>query len=775
MLRHLTRSKVCSTLVALFLGGVNSNALAGSAMNPASTPPDAAQAASARRALDLLARMTVEEKVGQLSQFFYIDASPTMARRVETAIAGGQAGAVLFVSDPVKINRLQKMAVEQSRLKIPLLVGYDVIHGWNTILPVPIALAASWDPSVAEKAQAVAAAEASAAGINWTFAPMIDVSLDPRWGRRVEGLGEDPYLGSAMTAAQVRGFQGPRLGSPARIMAGPKHFAGYGAGMGGRDYDEAEISDSQLWNAYFPPFKAAIDAGAGNIMSAYMALNGVPATGNHWLLTDVLRQTWGFKGFVVSDADAVSSLTRHGLSASASEAATLALKAGVNMEMISPMGAPVMPNIAKAISQGTVSVAELDKAVLPILETKLRLGLFEHPYVDEAKAAQVAHSAAHDEVARMAAERSAVLLRNEGGLLPLNPASLKSLAVIGPLADAGKDTLGPWAFQAKGPGVSVLEGLKARLPRGVTIEHVDGVHLPARVFPSPFAAMNPTPPQPPIDEDAGIANAVHAARQADVTVLVLGEGQDMAGEAASRASLDLPGRQQELLDAVVATGKPVVVLLMSSRPLNLHDTKAAAIMDIWYPGSQGGAAVARLLLGEVSPAGRLPFSWIRSAAQAPMTYAQLISHEPQGAFKRYWDGSSAPTYPFGYGLSYTSFDYSHLRIEGEHHAIGDTVHVSVDVTNTGQRQCDEVAQLYLHQRSGTSSRPVRELKGFERLSLRPGETRSVHFALRPEDLRYWSAATRDWVQDATSFDIWAGGSSAASLAGSFTIDPAEPK
>lgn len=722
------------------------------------------------RADALIAQMTPEEKAGQVSQYFYLQPMPPANKAALEALQKTGVGAMLFVSDPAEANRLQKIAVEQTRLKIPLLFGFDVIHGLHTIFPVPLAVAASWDPQLAEQSQAVAAAEARAVGIHWAFAPMLDITRDPRWGRIVEGPGEDPYLASAMAAAQVRGFQGDYIGAPNRIIAGPKHFAGYGASLGGRDYDEVNLSDNELWNVYLPPFKAAVDAGAGNVMAAYMGLNGVPAAGNRWLLTTVLRETWGFKGFVVSDANGVQSLVTQGLAVDKADAAARALKAGIDLEMSPPMTSAAMPTLAPSLNEGRITQAQLDDAVRRVLEAKIRMGLFETPYVDAAKAEAVLNNPAHLRLARIAAERSAVLLKNEAGLLPLDKKGIKSIAVIGPLADSGRDTLGPWVFPQNRPqGVSVLAGLKAKLGGSVRLDYSEGVRLPERVFPSPFVMLDPQVKKPALDEAAEIQRAVGLAKGADVAVLVLGEGQDMIGESASRASLDLPGRQQELLDAVVATGKPVVVLLMSARPLNLQETKAQAILDIWYPGSAGGEAVANLLFGDANPGGKLPITWIRDAAQAPNPYGHLISHSPKDADKRYWDGSSAPTYPFGHGLSYTTFKYGDLRVERPNYRVGEPVAVSVNLTNAGARAGDEVAQLYIHQRSGSASRPIRELKGFQRVSLKPGETRTLRFTLKPEDLRYWSAAAGGWVQDEAAFDVWVGGDSRAELATTFEV------
>ena len=718
------------------------------------TPSDAEIQA---RADALIAQMTPEEKAGQLVDMFMI--IPALSKKNEAMVAAGVVGSLLFETEPAEINRLQHIAVDQSRLKIPLLFGFDVIHGLRTIFPVPIAGAASWDPDLVSRNQAIAAKEARTSGITWVFAPMVDIARDPRWGRMVEGAGEDPYLGSAMAAAQVRGFQGNAIGTADHVIAGPKHFAGYGAALGGRDYDEVNLSDSELWNTYLPPFKAAIDAGAGNLMSAYMPMNGIPATGNHWLLTDVLRKQWGFKGFVVSDADAVRNLTNHGYAVDFKDAAVRSLTAGDDMEMA--LFTPAYSNLPEALRQGRITQPQLDDAVRHILEAKIRMGLFEHPYVDERRAVTIAADPTHLIAARIAAERSAVLLRNEGDLLPLDAKAVKSVAVIGPLANSAKDALGPWVFgQAQPIKSTILSGIVDKLHQS-RVTYVQGVSLPPRLNASPFMALNVDPRVtiPTIDDTAGIAQAVAAVRAADVAVLVLGEGQDMSGESASESTLALPGRQQDLLDAVVATGKPVVVMLMNGRPLDLKDSQAAAILDIWYPGSAAGAAAANLLFGDATPGGKLPFSWPRDVGQVPLIYAHLPSHEPEKINKRYWNAPGAPVYPFGYGLSYSTFAFANLRTNQTRIAPGGTVTVSVDLTNTGKRRADEVAQLYIHQRAGNAARPVRELKGFQRVTLDPGEHRLITFRLGDAEFRYWNAATHDWVIDDTVFDLAVGGDS----------------
>ncbi|BDZ64683.1 glycoside hydrolase family 3 N-terminal domain-containing protein [Agromyces mangrovi Wang et al. 2018] len=688
---------------------------------------------------------------------------------VEAAVAAGGAGSVLFVKEPGLANRLQRLAVEESRLGIPLMFGFDVIHGLRTVFPVPVALAASWDPETIERSQAVAAREARAAGIQWTFAPMVDVTRDARWGRIIEGAGEDPYLGSAVAAAQVRGFQGD-LG-PDRVLAGPKHLAGYGASQGGRDYDEAEISDSELRNVYLPPFRAAVDAGAGTVMSAYMDLNGVPASGNRWLLTEVLRDELGFDGFVVSDANAVKSLETQHFAASPTDAAVRAVSAGLDMEMC--MFDPAFRTLPQAVADGLVDEEVIDRAVRRVLAAKFRLGLFEQPYVDEGAADALLGAPAHRAAAREAAERSVVLLKNDGAL-PLEASALGSIAVIGQLADSKRDTLGPWVFDhVTDDAVTVLEGVRSRVGDDVRVVHAPGAGIPGRMFPSMFDRMDPTVEHTPDDHDdeAEIARAVALAEASDLALVVVGERQNQVGENASRATLDLPGRQLEQLQRIAATGTPVVLVVMSGRPLDLRwaDEELPAIVQAWYPGTSGGDAVAAVLFGDVSPAGRLPFTWPRHVGHVPMHYAHLRTFDPEQQGRRYWEEPSTPLYPFGHGLGYATFAYSGLRLDRERIRVGEQVQVRVDVTNESGRDADEVVQLYVHQRHGRASRPVRELKGFRRIRLAAGETRTVGFDLGPDELRYWSASDRDWVQDATTVDVWVGGDSTADLATAFTV------
>jgi len=720
---------------------------------------------------ELLARMTVEEKAGQLTQYFTFPGVPDALAKVEVEVRAGRAGSLLFVSDAEEIDRLQHIAVEESRLGIPLLFGFDVIHGFRTAMPVPLALAASWDPVLAEACQAVAAREARAIGLHWAFAPMVDIARDPRWGRMIEGAGEDPFLGSAMAAAQVRGLQGERIGAPGHVIAGPKHFAGYGASLGGRDYDEVDLSDSELWNVYLPPFKAAIDAGAGNVMSAYMGLNGVPATGNRWLLTDILRNTWDFKGFVVTDAGAAADLETHHFAKDRPEAGARALMAGVDMEMAPPVGGDAaFSTLPAELKAGRITMARLDEAVRRILEQKVRMGLFETPYVDLKRVAEVLTMPAHRAIAARAAERSAVLLRNENGLLPLSR-DLKSIAVLGPFADAARDTAGPWIFrQDDTETVTILAGIRATLGNGARIDHSVGVSVPTRMHRSIFDNdFMPPLPRIEVDDDAEIARSVALAGAAEVAVLVLGEAQIMIGEHASRSSLDLPGRQQELLEAVISTGTPTVVMIMTGRPLDLKGVTPAAQMMVWYPGTRGGEAIARLLFGDVVPGGKLPYTWPRNIGQVPLTYSHLRSFRPEETEMRYWNEPNSPLFPFGHGLSYTRFSYSNIRTSNARVAVGESLEVSVDVTNIGAVAGDEVVQLYIHQRHGTSARPVKELKGFQRVRLDPGKSLVVTFSLTPDHLRYWSSATRDWAQDATTIDVFVGGSSRDTIQSVFDV------
>ncbi len=712
----------------------------------------------------LLERMSLDEKIGQLTQAGAADW--VIGSKVDEVIRKGGAGSVLWLNDTRRFNELQKIAVEESPSGIPLLFALDVIHGYRTIFPVPLALAASWDPAVAEQAQAVAASEARAAGIHWTFSPMLDIARDARWGRIVEGAGEDPYLGAAMAAAQVRGYQGDDLADPERVLACAKHFAGYGASEGGRDYDPVYLSESQLRNVYFPPFQAAVKAGVKTFMSAYMDLNDVPASGSRWLLRDVLRGEWGFEGFVVSDAYAVGNLEIQGHARDGRDAAHRALKAGLNVDMAS---STYPGNLSGLVEDGSLSSAEIDELVRPILATKIQMGLFEAPYVDEALLDEVAARPEHRQAARQAAQRSMVLLRNEGGLLPLAKEQ-RNIAVIGPLADSMEATEGSWmVFGHKPAAVTVLEGIRARVP-AATVTYAPGPEI-HREFPHPLGEFD-TSERKPIQTaeaaEAAFQTALETARGADLVIMVLGEKADMAGEFASRGSLDLPGRQEELLRAVTALGKPVVLVLLNGRPLSINwaAENVPAILEAWEPGTEGGHAVADVLFGDINPGGKLPVCFPRSGSHAPLYYARTLTHLPESSPRyqsRYWDSPTTPLYPFGFGLSYTTFAITDLHLSVARIKTDQTVTVTASVTNTGPVAGDEVVQLYIHQRWGSDSRPMRELKGFRRVTLQPGETQPVQFTLGPDELGYWSTNAQGWVQDAAAFDVWVGADSLATL------------
>jgi beta-glucosidase len=773
MLFLQNRRLICRSVISSFLAFGALALLAPSEHHAqAASAPSAGQAedpAAVRFANDLLAKMTLEEKVGQMEQIGFRE-PPEVPH--EQRIRNEQVGSFLFVTDPVIINRLQHIAVDETRLHIPLIFGYDVIHGFKTIFPVPLALAASWDPSQAEQAQRMAAKEASAVGIRWAFGPMVDIARDPRWGRIMEGAGEDPYLGSRMAAAQIRGFQGDTIGGDEHILASVKHFAGYGAADGGRDYDSSNISDEQLWNVYLPPFHAAIEAGAGSVMSAYMDLNGVPATGNRFLLHDILRDKWGFKGFVVSDWDSVKSLETHGFAASPADAAVRAVNAGVDMEMTSHLFRDYLP---AAVKDGSVKQSTIDDAVRDILIMKYRLGLFTHPYASFDRAKSDLNSPEELAAARAAAERTAVLLRNEGGVLPLKH-SISSIAVVGPLADSKPDTMGSWSIAGNiEKTVTVLEGLRKKLGPAVTINYAKGVEI-ERTTPSIFDDQF-TSPKPVMttqqQRDAEFQHALDAVKKSDVAVLVMGETQDMSGERASRSTLTLPGQQEQLLEAAVATGKPIVLVLLNGRPLNITwaSQHVASILEAWYPGTEGGDAVADLLLGDANPGGKLPVTWPRSVGQVPVYYAQNLTQIPDDVTGRYWDATNAPLYPFGYGLSYSTFKIGGLQLDSTSMHRDGSLHVTVSVENTSAVAGDEVVQLYTHQRSGSASRPRRELKGFTRLHLDAREKRTVTLALPASDLGFWSPQTHQWAVEPSVFDLWAGDDATASEHTTFSIVP----
>jgi beta-glucosidase len=723
-----------------------------------------------QRAQALLKQMNLDEKVGQLNQSSGIVMPFLGSDKPDALVSQGRVGSILWLTDVKEINRLQHIAVEKSRLHIPILFAFDVIHGYRTVFPVPLAMASSWDPSVEEQAQHFAAQDARAAGIEWTFTPMVDIARDARWGRIVEGAGEDPYLGKAMAAAQVRGFQGPQLG-PDSVIVCVKHYAGYGAAEGGRDYDASYIPEELFRNVYLAPFYAAAKAGAGTFMSAYMDLNDVPASGNHWLLTDILRDEWKFKGFVVSDAFAVASLQVHGYAKDPSDAAYKAFTAGLNMDMASQT---YTKNLAQLVKDGKISEAQIDAAVLPILTAKYQVGLFDHPYVDESKVEETLNRPEGLALERKLAARSMVLLKNDGKTLPLQK-SIKKIALIGPLGDSTHDIEGGWTVEglfgsgSKSHPVTLLAGLKNKLP-DAQINVVSGPEL-SRVFPGlldQLAGKKVLPPPTPEETADWIAKVKAAASDADLVIAAVGEIASMSSEASSRATLDLPGIQQQMLEAAASTGKPVVLVLLAGRPLDIRwpAEHVPAILEAWYPGTEGGNAIADVLFGDVNPGGKLPVSWPRVAGAEPLYYNHNLTHEPEDRptfTSRYWDIQSKPLYPFGYGLSYTTFKFANLKLSQASIGTDGKTEVSVDVTNAGSVSGDAVAQIYIHQRWGSASRPVRQLKGFQRVALQPGETKTLTFPLGTDELEFWSPQTKKWAVEPSTFDVWAGEDSTATL------------
>ncbi|GAB4580321.1 MAG: glycoside hydrolase family 3 N-terminal domain-containing protein [Anaerolineales bacterium] len=727
----------------------------------------------------LLAQMTLPEKIGQLAQgtpYGPFDLEDYLAQKkaaeeanqpfeyppklradLEEILSTGRMGSFLNVLSPQIINHCQRRAVENSRLGIPLIIGADVIHGFRTIFPIPLAESCTWNPALLERASRVAAEEASAIGIDWIFAPMVDVARDPRWGRIAEGAGEDPHLGMAMARARVRGFQATNLTSGRRIAACPKHYLGYGAAEAGRDYNTTDFSERTLRDVYLPPFKAAFDAGAGTVMSAFNEISGIPATANPLILRTILRDEWDWPGIVVSDYESVRELIPHGLAADLKDAARQAILAGLDMEMVSE---GYTHHLAELISTGDVPLALVDDAVRRVLRLKIRLGLFEHPYVDETLPDKLMLRDDFRALALEVAQETMVLLKNENNLLPLSPKT--RLAVLGPLADNRADLLGCWTLSGRPEDVeSVLDGLRVYLTEGA-FTHVPGC---------------------PIKEDdlSGIPAAVAAAQAADVVLLVLGESADMSGEAHSRTDLGLPGRQQALVDAVAATGKPLVCVLMSGRPLVIPRLagQVNALLAAWHGGIRAGRAVADILFGAVNPSGKLTASWPRAVGQIPIYYGQKNTGRPAAeagtkqfaeAFKSvYMDVPNSPLFPFGFGLSYTRFEYNNLKITQPTLSLADTLKVSATVTNKGNRAGAEVVQLYVRDLVGSVTRPVKELKGFQKINLQPGEAQEVRFEIPVRELGF-TGRNMEYTVEPGAFKVWIGPDSMSGLEGDFMVE-----
>jgi beta-glucosidase len=712
------------------------------------------------RAEAVLRKMTFEEKLGQLVQRAG-GRSKALNSRLDDAelerVRAGMVGSYLHVAGAAPLGRLQKVAVEESRLGVPLLFAMDVVHGYRTIFPVPIALAATWAPESQERAARVAAEEATAAGLHWTFAPMIDIARDPRWGRIVEGAGEDPYLGARMAVAAVNGFQGGNILRPGSLMATAKHFGAYGAAIGGRDYNTADVSERTLHEVYLPPFYAAARAGSGSFMVAFNDIAGVPTTSNRELLRGTLRERWGWQGLMVSDWGSIGELINHGVAADRAAAGVLALDASVDMDMV---GGVYAEDLAAAIAKDPARLKLLDEAVLRVLRAKEQLGLFDQPmqYHDVEREKSALLSAEHREAARAVARQSLVLLKNDNRLLPLNADKLRHVAVIGALATDGLSALGSWRAQGRAEDVvTLLQGIQAAAPRTMKVSHAAGA-------------------DPRSEDLSGINAAVKLAKSADVTLLVIGEHFDLSGEARSRSDLELPASQMELARRVLATGKPVVVLLSNGRPLAMQwlAEKAPAILETWLPGVEGGHAVADVLFGRYSPAGRLPAAFPRVTGAVPGYYAANATGRPADPdltkdTVRYHDLPITPLYAFGHGLSYGEFRYRDLAQSTQTVAPGERVDIAITVENAGTMASDEVVQLYVRDPVASVARPVLELRGFKRIELAPGAGKRVTFSLTPEQLAFWSPRGQ-WLIEAGRIDFWVGASAAdLRAAGSFEI------
>ena len=715
----------------------------------------------ARRVNDLLGRMTLDEKIGQLWQTSLgpdTDSDKQFAAQLQNGKIGSFLGTFLGEQGetPTMRNKLQRVAVGQSRLGIPLIFGNDVLHGFRTIFPIPLAQACAWEPELFERTATIAAREAAATGGDWTFAPMVDLARDPRWGRIAEGFGEDPWLGALDAAASVRGFQGTNVADPDRVVACLKHLAGYGAAEGGRDYNTTEISEFTLRNFYLPQFKAGVDAGALTVMSAFNELSGMPASANGHTLTDILRGEWKFPGFVVSDWDAVGELIPQGVAADGAEAARLALIAGVDMEMLSTNYATTLK---RQIESGKIPQQILDEAVRRVLLVKFEKGLFDHPYTDGTRCRNAFLQPDAIALAREAAAKSCVLLKNENGVLPLSR-QIKTLALIGPFAEDAEEMVGSWSSQGRVSDiVSLAAGLRAKLSADAQLTVARGCAIIEPGSKKPRRHLNTfeniTETQTGTNE---IAEAVMLAKKADVVILALGEPRDWSGEAGSRSTLGLSGRQQELFDAIAATGRPVVVVLFNGRPLALPEIqdKAAAILEAWFPGVQGGNGVADILFGDVYPAGRLTTTFPHSVGQVPIYYNHSNTGRPGTNYDNgsYVDGPETALYPFGFGLAYTTFEYGTVQLGTTKLEAGGTLTAQVKIKNTGARAGMEVAQLYIRDPGCSAGpRPVRELKGFQKILLQPGEAHEVKFTLVSHDLGCYDTKG-SWIVEPGKFQLW---------------------
>ena len=713
-----------------------------------------------RRVENILSRMTLAEKIGQMNQ---VSAGGDVSNYSD-ALRKGQIGSILNEVDPVKINEFQRICVEESRLGIPLLVARDVIHGYHTVFPIPLGLAATFDPALVEQGARVAALEATAQGVRWTFSPMLDIARDPRWGRIAEGSGEDTYLDTRMAEAMVRGYQGEQLDSTS-MAACIKHFVGYGAAEGGRDYNSTYLTERQLRNVYLPPFQAAVEAGAMTLMTSFNDNDGVPSTGNTFVVKDILRGEWGFDGLVVTDWNSMGEMINHGFGVDRKDVARKALEAGVDMDM---MTYGFLSHLEELVKSGAVKESDIDNAVRNILRVKIRLGLFEHPYVDVEAGAAVQYAPEHLEAAQKTVEESVILLKNDG-VLPLKVDAVRNILVTGPMADAPHDQLGTWAFDGeKSHTVTPLKALEARFPGKVT--YVPGLRYSR-------------------EKRNAFADVVAAARRADVVLVFLGEEAILSGEAHSLADLNLKGSQSELLAALKATGKPVVATVMAGRPLTIERDlpNCGAMLYAFHPGTMGGPALANLLFGDVNPSGKTPITFLRTVGQAPLYYSHNMTGRPYngetliddigmeagqtslGNTSYYLDYGAYPLFPFGYGLSYTQFTYSDIALDRASYGADDSITVTLTLANTGKYDGTEVVQVYIRDLVGSITRPVKELKAFERVSLKAGESRNLELRIPVSDLAFYGLDGMKKVE-AGDFQLWVAGDSASGEPLSFKVD-----
>ena len=726
---------------------------------------------------ELMAKMTLEEKIGQLNlpTSGDITTGQSSSTDVGKKIKEGKVGGLFNIKSQEKIREVQRIAVEETRLKIPLIFGMDVIHGYKSTFPIPLGLSCTWDLKLIERSAQIAAHEASADGINWTFSPMVDISRDPRWGRVSEGSGEDPYLGSKIAAAMVRGYQGTDLSKNNTILSCVKHFALYGAPEAGREYNTVDMSRIKMYNDYFPPYKAAVEAGAGSVMASFNEIDGIPASANKWLMTDVLRKQWGFKGFVVTDYTGISEMSEHGIGDLQSVTA-LALKAGVQMDMVSE---GFLSTLKKSLEEGKVTMDEINAATKLILDAKYDLGLFEDPYrYCDPKRANEIYTQAHRTEARNTAAQSIVLLKNSQQLLPLKKSG--TIALIGPLADAKENMAGTWSVATvQENSISLLAGMKEAVGNSAKILYSKGSNLDDDAALEERATMfGKSLHRDTRTKQELVADALKVANQSDVIVAALGESAEFSGECSSRTNLEIPQTQKELLQALLKTGKPVVLVLFDGRPLvlNQENETVSSILNVWFAGSEAGYAISDVLFGAVNPSGKLTMTFPRSVGQVPIYYSAKNTGRPlgnkDGVFEKfksnYIDIRNEPLFPFGYGLSYTKFDYSNLKISSNKITDKQTLTVSVDVTNTGNFDGKETVQLYTRDLVGSVTRPIKELKGFQKIDLKKGEKQTVVFELSAQDLKFYNSDLQ-FVAEPGDFEVFVGTNSDTTLKAKFEL------